>query len=641
MAPFFKFISAALAITLLFSCSSTQKLPSDLTANPLKHDLETLVVMGINDFHGSLAAQDAKTREAPGIEPIPYQRGGAPILARHAAILRSQFGNHFLLLDAGDEFQGSIESNLEKGAPVVQLLNAIGVNAAAVGNHEFDFGLEALKVRMSEAKYPYLAANILEKSTGQMPAFPNTFRHLLLTPGGRLKVGVIGLSTLETPTTTRPEFVASLEFSNLRESTLREAEALRKEGAQLILVLAHVGLKCNSGRVNSNSIFHKPSDPQGDCDPKEELVSFLNSLPEGAVDAVVSGHSHQIVHHWVGRTAGTGGVPVIQGGAYNQYYNLLYLTYDWTQKKLLKDRTRIEGPIPICPKIFENQGDCNGDRPPPLNGRGALITPRLHGHAIEPESKTADLLEPVFRKTAQAKSRVLAQAIRPIQPTRTAESEAGNLIADAIREKIHADVALMNPGGIRAPFESGPITYGDLFRTLPFDNATSRLTLTGKELKLLLRIAESGPRGYFPVAGLQLRVLNLEADAPTTDLNQNGKTEPWEINRLIDVKLKSVKLKKGSRANPPLNDSKLYTVAIPDFLVSGGDDMGWFMAQIPKERILLNAGGTIRDAVEEFLIRAGTLNSPDRPLVDPRNPRIRIELSRSKHAKTKRKQLKK
>lgn len=614
-------INLILVVSLLAACSQPQKLPSDITANPEKHDLETVAIMGINDFHGSLTPRTLKTREAPGFEPMEYTRGGAALLSSYVRILRSQFKDRFLLLDAGDEFQGSIESNLQEGAPVVSFFNLLKLNAAALGNHEFDFGpvgsdttdvLGALKERMLQAQYPYVTANTIEKSSGKFPPFPNTYPSILLK-AGKLKIGVIGLITRDTPVTTRAEYVQDLVFTDLKEATLREASSLRNQGAEIVIAVAHVGLKCQLGRAHPASTFRKESDPLGECNPKDELVVLLNALPPGTLDAVVSGHSHQIIHHWVR------GVPVIQGGAYNQYFNIIYLTYDWTQKKLLRDRTRIEGPVPVCPKIFEHQGDCNGEIAPPKQGRGNLITPRFHGVRVEADSSIEDFLNPILERTKIEKNRILGFAERPISHVRTHESELGNLFADILREKVNADVSIINPGGIRAPFEQGVITFETLFRSVPFDNAISLLTLTGKELKLLVQIAENGIRGIFPFSGMCIKLIGLDQEAPSVDLNKDHKTEPWEVNRVV-----SIKLADGS----PISDKKLYKVATVDFLVTGGDDMGWIMSQIPQDRIQLNAGGLARDAIENSILKSGHLNSFERPLVDPKNPRVQFVKSK-------------
>src|SRR5690242_20360712 len=130
---------------ILFGCTSGIKTTPPSESSFQNGELETVAILGTNDIHGALVPFSLQTREKGGAKPIHYEAGGAAVLANYIQILRSEFGEHMLWLDGGDEFQGSIESNLEKGAPMVQFLNAVGLHAAAVGNHEFDFGLDSLK----------------------------------------------------------------------------------------------------------------------------------------------------------------------------------------------------------------------------------------------------------------------------------------------------------------------------------------------------------------------------------------------------------------------------------------------------------------------------------------------------------------
>ena len=622
---------------LLISCSTGTKPAAQPEEIPVSGgDFETVVIAGTNDIHGSLAPIPLRTRETEGHSPTSYEAGGAAMLGAYLEEFRQEFGSRFLWLDAGDEFQGSIESNSVQGASMVDFFNSLELKAAAIGNHEFDYGSEkmvsqqpstdllgALKARMKQAHYPYLTANTYDRNTGKLVEFPNTFPSVILN-AGRVKVGVIGLTTLDAATTTLPEYVRSLKFGELKDAALREARKLREEGAQVIVLDAHAGLQCDPGRTPGYRI-RKPTDPQGECASSDEIVQLLTSLPPGTVDAVVSGHTHTIVHHWVS------GVPVIQGGASGRYTNLIYLTYDLKEHKLVSDRSRIEGPIPICPLVFQNQGDCNGDRPAPKSGRGPLVAPRFHGKVLSPDPKTAALLKPVFEKSAQLKAEVVGHAARPIEHRRTQESELGNLVADAIRAATHSDFALMNSGGIRISFDAGPITFGEVFRALPFDNSLVVLTLKGSQLKAILRVAESGSRGFPAVSGLRLRLLDLKADAPSSDLNGDGKIEPWEINRLIEAREAS--LPDGEL----IQDHKTYTLATLDFLLMGGDDMEWPMSRISKEQIHMTPILT-RDAVINYIKAAGpnyAFNSADHPLVSPTDPRLKFETPKSKATKGK------
>ena len=595
----------------LQACSSpaldTSAKAAPTVAQPTNPAIETIVLMGTNDIHGALGPMKLKTKDS---DETAYEKGGMTWLAGYIKLLRQEYGSRLLVLDAGDEFQGSIESNTLKGAPMVQFFNTVGINGATLGNHEFDFGQDTLKLRMSEAKYPYVMSNIVEKSTGKRPEFPNTVPHLLLQ-AGRVKVGVIGLSTRDTPVTTIPDNVKNLDFTDLAEATLREAKALRAKGAQLITVLAHVGQECELPPIVKNQI-HKAGEVASDCNKANELSQFLNKLPAGTVDAVITGHSHTLVHHWIN------GIPVIESGSRGHQFHLIYLDYDLATGKLLADQTRIEGPVPICPKIFKNQGECNGDRQAPKNGRGSLVTPKFRGQEVQEDQQVAQILAPVFASAEVRKNQVVGQAARRIDHPRQSESELGNLLTDALREATGADVALMNSGGIRAPIEAGAIKYGDVFQALPFENTAEVIQVTGKELRQILRVAESGARGYFPVSGVQMRLVGNQYEVSGNDLNHDGRIDPWEVDRLVNVRLSDDK---------PIVDQKTYRLATVDFLVMGGDDFGWVMKPIPKKRITSAAGPNgenllIRDVLIQYLGRHQPINTVQAPLVDPAHPRF-------------------
>jgi 5'-nucleotidase len=595
--------------------------------------LETIAILGTNDFHGTLDALDLKTRETDGSAPVSYRAAGVAAMAAYVAELRKEFGPSMLWLDGGDEFQGSVESNLAQGAPMVDFLNATGVNASAVGNHEFDYGpshdpgadpqdrLGALKARFAQAHFPYLGANIRDKQTGELATqkLPGLTASRLFDTG-KVKIGVLGLTTLETPRSTTELNVRPLVFADLKETTLREAAALRSQGADLVVAVAHVGLKCERGRSSSTHHVRTPSEPQGECGHNDEMVRLLRSIPAGTLDAVVAGHSHQVVHHWVA------GVPVIQGGAFGRYFNVIYLNYDLESRKLLPELTRIEGPVPVCPEVFKNQGDCNGDRPTPRGGRGDKITPVFHGAKMHEDSSIKSLLGPIFERSSELKKEIVAQAARPIEHDRFHESEIGDLVTDAMRAATGAQVALMNSGGIRAPWEAGALTFEAVFRTLPFDNQVISVKVTGRELKLILRIAESGSRGFFSVSGVRLRLIPTSQEASGTDLNLDHRVDSWEANRIRGIELED---------GTPIVDDKEYRLATLDFLLNGGDDLGWIMKQLPIDR-QDPPTSLLRDAVIKHLktlAASGPINSVEHPIINTANPRLKMEKTPAKGGK--------
>ena len=206
-----------------------------------------VVVVGTTDVHGWFAGH----RDASP----PY--GGLPLLASYVDALRAANGGRVVVVDSGDVFQGTLESNYFEGKPLVDAYNAIGYSAVAIGNHEFDYGpagreksvprdpgddpLGALKERVAQAKFPFLSANITEKVTGKTPAWLK--RSAIVSVGG-VKLGIIGLTTPDTPVTTMPPNVAALSFNDPVKAAVDEAASLRARGADAVIVIAHMGGRC-------------------------------------------------------------------------------------------------------------------------------------------------------------------------------------------------------------------------------------------------------------------------------------------------------------------------------------------------------------------------------------------------------------
>lgn len=631
--------------------SSQSSSPSAAPPITKEAHLQTLVILGTNDLHGTLEPLEMKLPAAeeallPKNHP-PITWGGAAVLARYVKILREEFGDNFIWLDAGDQFQGSLESNLNLGKAMVQFLNFNGVQAAAVGNHEFDFGLNPLASRLQEAHYPYLGANIEREATQpllslssatppQPPAvtvadsaktllaapqdaddkaakladrFLSLKKDHLLFQAGALKVGVIGLATLETKVTTRASAVAKLQFTDLAASALTEAQQLRALGAQVVLLTAHSGLHCLPDATFDRPVLRKMSDLQGACDPGDEVVQLLEALPRGTLDAVISGHSHTLVHHWIA------GVPVIQGADFGKYLNLIYLNYDWDLHQIITEKTRIEGPIPVCEHVFSGQQDCNPKRKlPAVGGRGNWVSHQFHHRPIFKDPATAELLAPILKKAQAQKNETIGNAVRAIPHFLTRESPLSNLIADAIRATAKSDFGLINSGGIRDALPQGEIRFGDLFRTYPFDNEIVVLKLKTWELRQIIRIAENGSRGFFAVSGLQLKLIDLKETAQMEPFFDLSTPAAWKINRLLDLK--------GSHGQP-LEENRQYTLAMSDFLAQGGDDLGWIVQHIPQERTIRLEDALVRDAILHQIQSLGPLlNAPEQPLIDPQAPRL-------------------
>src|SRR5690348_1759001 len=256
-----------------------------------KPGARTLTIIGTNDLHGAL-------------DRLPLLAG----FVDNVRAARAADGGGVLLVDAGDMFQGTLESNLAEGADIVKAYNAMGYAAVAIGNHEFDYGPEgpavtarsieddprgALKARAHEAKFPFLVTNILDEKSGSRIKWPNMPPTTMVEVAGVL-VGILGASTEQTPYTTMPANFVGLKISPPAKAITESAKELRARGAQVVVVVAHIGSSCKD-------VEH--SNDTSSCDKTEELFRVLDEVPPGLVDVFVAGHTHAAVAHRINGAA--------------------------------------------------------------------------------------------------------------------------------------------------------------------------------------------------------------------------------------------------------------------------------------------------------------------------------------------------
>src|SRR5712692_1756785 len=230
-------------------------------------DSTLLRVIAIADFHGALVPR-----------PWPWSTGravgGAAALKVWVDSLARQCGCTSIRLDAGDEMQGTPISNFSYGRATIEALNAFSLDAAAIGNHEFDWSVDTLRARMKDAHYPFVSANITD-STGT--ARPEWAEPWILVQRNGVKVAVIGLTTTSTPTTTAPRNVRGLAFGDGAVAIKRELPRARG-AADFVVVLAHEGALCDSGACRG------------------AILDVARGLDSASVDLIVAGHTHRVVN---------------------------------------------------------------------------------------------------------------------------------------------------------------------------------------------------------------------------------------------------------------------------------------------------------------------------------------------------------
>ncbi|MEP6998983.1 MAG: 5'-nucleotidase C-terminal domain-containing protein [bacterium] len=378
--------------------------------SPLSRPATRLRVIATNDFHGAL-------------EPRPdnngKRRGGAAYLAtaiREAAAGCASPACETILLDGGDEFQGTPASNLAFGRPDIAMFNHLGLAASALGNHEFDWTQDTLRSRMRDARYAILGANVRYADGRDVP----WIRDDTLIVRGALKIGVIGIATVLTPSTTRASMVSDLRFLEPAPIIDSLARRLRARGANYVIVIGHLGAFC---------------DRDGATNCKGEVVDLANALHE-PVDAIVSGHTHSLVD------ATVRGIPIVQARSSGTAVGTIDLGPDGSTHHV----------------------------------RDVLTD------SLAPDLAVSGIVAEAVSRVAPLVNRPVATIATDLVRTGN-QYPLGNLIADAMRVVGKGDVGVMNNGGVRANLRAGAATYGTLFEIQPFANILYRVTVSGKALR--------------------------------------------------------------------------------------------------------------------------------------------------------------
>lgn len=384
--------------------------------------------------------------------------GGVARIAAKVAELRDQItadGGNVIVLDAGDQYQGSLFYTTYKGEEVVEFMTAIGYDAMAVGNHEFDDGPEGLAVLVDGVDFPVLASNIDVSQSNVLAG--KVDKHAVIEIGD-LRVGIVAALATDTPETASPG--PNVIFSDDADGLAAAAAELADQGVDKIIALTHVG-----------------------------YVRDLELAAEvSGIDAIVGGHSHTLLGGMEGAQGayptmvdGPDGrqVPVVQAYGYGKYLGHLTLTFDDEGNV-----TAAEGqPILLDASVPENE-------------------------AIA--ARVAEMAQPIDELRQQVVARTSAPVDGDRNNCRARECEMGNLVADAMVHRV-ADqgvtIAIQNSGGLRASLDEGEVTMGEVYTVLPFQNTLATFELTGADIVAAL---ENGASRYEETAGRFAQVAGLQ-----------------------------------------------------------------------------------------------------------------------------------
>ncbi|MFN0246601.1 MAG: bifunctional metallophosphatase/5'-nucleotidase [Kofleriaceae bacterium] len=562
---------AVFASLWLVACSGPPKKDDGPRTPPKRRaGSVTLTIIGTNDLHGA-------------VDRLPLLAG----YVSNLRAARAADGGGVVLLDGGDMFQGTLESNLEEGKHVVAAYNTIRYTAAAVGNHEFDFGPEgpkatpdgveddprgALKARAKEAKFPFLVANIVDAESGNRIKWPNMPSSTIVDVAG-VKVGIIGASTEATPFTTMPANFVGLSMLSPAKEIAAEATALRAKGATIIAVTAHIGTRCEK--------YNVPTDISS-CKKDEELIKLVDELPKGSVDVIVAGHTHAVVAHRINDIA------VIESFSSGRAFGRVDLRIapdgHVTSVKIHQPRMLCEGEDPKGGNAMPI-AQC---KPGEYEGRPVVADPEVQ--------KIADEAAAAAAPKRNEKLGVMLTGV--VAKSYGLESAEGNWFTDLMLATTPAHVALTNGGGLRADIPAGELTYGALYEAMPFDNRFAHVDVKGSHIRRL--IATNLQRG-----GAILSWGGVAAKARC----KAGKLE-------VEIKV----------AGKPLDDNGSYKLVTSDFLASGGDGLIGRL-KLPEGSVVVT-NDVIRDVLAEYLRKQKGMKIDPAKLHGPNVKRMDYEGSR-------------
>jgi 5'-nucleotidase len=512
----------ALAALALTACSGAVNLPPPSPSAPPVAPSRCLSIVAWN-----VGPDD------PIVDTGRVPAGGVVALADQVAAVRA-LGDTVVVLDAGDLFTGPLPSTMAEGAPVIEAENLIGVDAAAIGNHEFDFGpvgydritaapglgddagaagpRGALLERMAAATFPFLSANL--HRTGGLPLrWPNQRASTRIRRDG-FDVGVVGYTTRDTPTTTLAPNVVGLDFTTgAAESVAAAIRELRAAGSSPVVLLAHGSLEGELPQALDDATPHHG-----------EMATLTAALGADVPDVIVAGHRHA----WMlGRVRG---IPIVSSDQHGVGLSRLRYCREGASTKLVD----IERRVALAAT-------------PPASALGARVAA-----AMAPwEARVKPIAEaPVATLGKECAAKAINGAAMGDQVARATAAR----IADAAAPPAGVPVVgLVNTGSLRAPLPAGVVRFGDLFTVLPFENTVAACGTTRRGLLRFIdnAIKKDSARERFPfgISGAKLR-LERGADG-----------------RLArrDVTIEGEK--------PGAGDDAPVWLALSDFLLFGGDGL--------------------------------------------------------------------
>lgn len=463
---------------------------------------QNVVVLYTNDVHCGIE------------EGIGY----AGIAAYKAAYEKK--GYDVILVDNGDAIQGGPIGTLSKGLYIIDIMNDLGYEIATIGNHEFDYGMDALNAAMDKAEFTYVAANFCDLE-GNPLLDPYVIREL-----GGWKVAFVGVATPETFTKSNPanfqdeegnyiyNFCQGEDGATLYAAVQKAVDAATDEGAEIVVAMTHLGTDASSAPYTSSDLI-------------------LNTT---GIDAVLDGHSHSVWEQEIVLNAA--GEEVLLSSTGTKLANL--------------------GALAIT---ADEEGN-------------PVVSTKLHSESLFQDDEAASFIASVKDQYEETLNEVVAStevALTVKDPAtgeravRSAETNLGDLCADAYRSMLGSDIAFVNGGGVRADIEAGDITYGQILNVHPFGNMACMIEISGQHildaLEMSARALPDENGGFLQTSGLTYEI-NMGVESSVV-LDEEGNFAEVAGDRRVQNVLVN---------GEPIDPEASYTVASHNFMLKNGGD---------------------------------------------------------------------
>lgn len=451
-------------------------------------------ILSVNDFHGQLDKSSKVGNDTVGT---------AAYLAAHLKKREADNPNNTIKIHAGDAVGASRPvSALLQDEPTIEMFNKLGFDIGTLGNHEFDEGVKEMRRLIDGgehaktkhhgsfegAQFPYISANVVDSKTKQPILDP----YIIKEAGGE-KIGFIGITLAGTPSIVTPSGVAGVDFTDEVAAINKYTTELKEQGIKAIVVIAH-----NPGTSDTDG---KNADG--------EAIDFANKVDD-EVDVIFAAHNHKYLNATVDNKL------LVQAYSSGTAFADVDLEIDPATHDIVKKEAEIANTT---------------------------------WTGIEPDQEIDALVKKYKEETDKITEEIVGEAAVNLTKDQNEDGESilGNVIADSMRAEMKTDFGFMNPGGIRASIDKGPINWGSVFTVEPFGNDLVSLNITGEQVRTLLN--------------------QQWTETKTNILQLSGLSYTWSAELPIGKRVLDITLPNGEKIDPV----KTYSATVNNFMAEGGD----------------------------------------------------------------------